>query len=248
MFADVSLAEKGHQKSLSFSSSLSLSNPSIWKGNQPTRKVATCSKGGSQPGPEAGRELLSNKVTTCLVSRLWWVSPNLMYRQSYRKASWCTFSARDTNFLSVLCLTFICSFMDPNIINLHYHHFWIQGSPSFSLVRVLPVQQAIDMKGSGGRQPLFCGIVYFFTHLLSSEIFTPARNIQPLHCSPVMAYSFRNCSLPHFQKQLPLPNPAVQYLETQNQQFHTLGYSYDLWIFTIHFSPTYVGATKQKYM
>jgi hypothetical protein len=151
MFADVSLAEKGHQKSLRFSSSLSLSNPSIWKGNKPTRKVEPCSKGGSQPGPEARRELLSNKVTTCLVSRLWWVPPNLMYGQSYRKASWCTFSARDTTFLSVLCLTFICSFMDPNILNLHFHRFWIQDSPSFSLVRVLPVQQATDMKGSGGR-------------------------------------------------------------------------------------------------
>jgi hypothetical protein len=44
--ADVSLTEKGNKESFGFNSSLALDNPSFMKGNQLTRRVAICSKGG----------------------------------------------------------------------------------------------------------------------------------------------------------------------------------------------------------
>jgi hypothetical protein len=98
MVADVSLADKGDQESFGFSSSLALVNSSLMKGNQVTRRGSACSQGRSQPARGAGRDLLSNKFTTCLVSRLWWVVCFLLYGQSYNKASWCPLSARDTTF------------------------------------------------------------------------------------------------------------------------------------------------------
>ena len=76
----------------------------LQRGNQLTRKVSTCSKKRSQPAPGAGRDLLSNKLTNCLVSRLWWATPSLLYEQSYSEASWCHLSARDTNFFVVYSL------------------------------------------------------------------------------------------------------------------------------------------------
>jgi hypothetical protein len=69
LVADVSLAHKRHQGSFGFGSSLSLFNPSFMKGRP--AQVATCSKGGSQTALEVGRDFLSHKFTTCLVSRLW---------------------------------------------------------------------------------------------------------------------------------------------------------------------------------
>jgi hypothetical protein len=70
MAADVSLTDKGHQESFGLSSSLALVNPSLMKGKQITRRVATCSKGGSQPALGARRDLLGNKLIICLVSML----------------------------------------------------------------------------------------------------------------------------------------------------------------------------------
>jgi hypothetical protein len=64
MVAYVSLAEKVHQESFGISSSIALVNSSLMKGNQITRRVATCSKQGSQLAPGAGRDILSNKFTT----------------------------------------------------------------------------------------------------------------------------------------------------------------------------------------
>jgi hypothetical protein len=59
MLADVSLVEKGHQESFKLISSIGVFNPLFMKGNQLNRRVATCSKGGSQLVWGAGRDLLS---------------------------------------------------------------------------------------------------------------------------------------------------------------------------------------------
>ena len=83
---------------------LPMSILTLWRGNQLTRKVSTCSKKRAQPAPGAERDLLPNKLTNCLVSRLWWATPSLLYEQSYRKASWCPFSARNTTFFVVVCV------------------------------------------------------------------------------------------------------------------------------------------------
>jgi hypothetical protein len=64
MFSDVSLSEKGHHKSFGPSSSLALFNPLFRKGQ--SQESFNLIKRGSQPSTEAGRDLLSNKVKTCL--------------------------------------------------------------------------------------------------------------------------------------------------------------------------------------
>jgi hypothetical protein len=114
MFADVSLADKGHQESFSFSSSLALVNLSFTKGRPAHKEGCNLLQGGSKPDPGAERELLSNKVTACFGRRLWWVTHSLLYEQSYKKASWFLLSARDTNFFLVYHSLFNWKCMGPS--------------------------------------------------------------------------------------------------------------------------------------